>query len=81
MKDGESVSGANSACNDGEINHQNIQKIEVTFVSDEDYIFFIKFTYRNGTKTEIGKENSCKRGRVETFVLNDDEQLLGCEMD
>jgi hypothetical protein len=61
---------------------QNIQKIETTIGADEKYIHNIKFTYRNGSTERVGPENAqFPAGRVETFTIDEDEQLLGVEMD
>jgi hypothetical protein len=54
MSDGETVTGGKYACASEEINPADIREIEVAFTKQENRIYYIKFTYRNGTTKKIG---------------------------
>ena len=52
----------------------NIKRIFMKFTPDEDWIYHIILTYRDGTSTMIGKyEHSEARGRCESIELAEGE--------
>ena len=64
------------------IPHQGVRKIEITVAKDETYISSIAFTYKDDS-VRVGDDQTLQtqNGRVENFEIDEDEQLIGAEID
>ena len=58
---------------------QKIVKVEV-ILCDTRYIGQIIFYGKNGIIKKLGSD-SCATGAKETFLIGDNERLIGCELD
>lgn len=57
-----------------------IRDVEIHIHASEDVISNLVFIFQDGTRKRFGAEIYLGRGRVETYSLGVDEQLIGAEL-